>query len=299
MREHHPIRAIFLAVIGTSGDTWREWRRVATATRARDWLHFVLLPLGGDSLRTLCSASTARVVASAAAAALLWAGVYLINSLSDVEVDGHVGKNALVQAGSTTLQRAGRAVPVLLAGACCCAGSVGLVPALAALLAAAAGIVYSVGPRLKRRPVIGTLSNVAIFTPGLFLGVTDQDSLARAWWLVVPFSVLLVQNQIVHEVVDAGDDAAGRLLTTYRWGGRPGVAVVLVLVSLGGALALVARSPATLTLTLALSLLLPVPSLVVVARSNARARATRFRLLHRYYALAVGACFWVAGAPEP
>lgn len=262
----------------------------------REWLHFLLLPLAGVSLAQVTASSAVRLGGATVVASLLWAGVYLVNSFSDIGIDGR-SKNALVRAGPAALNLAGATVPVLLVGACGAALLVGVVPAVAALVTAGVGVVYSVGPRLKRLPVLGTLSNVAIFAPGLFLGATDGDSVARAWGLAIPFAVLLIQNQLVHEVADADDDAEGRLLTTYRWSGRAGVAALLGLSGVGGAIALLMRSSGVPSI--ALLLLLPIPALLFVAWTDARALAARCRALHRRYALVVGALFWLAAGPSP
>lgn len=153
---------------------------------------------------------------------------YGINGVTDRGLDRAVSKNALAGAASVP-----REVTTLLVASAVVALGVASLLGFAALGLAAcslfAGFVYSAPPRLKRLPFIGTLANVAIFAP-LPILATDLAVSRPVSVLEYVFVVLLMQNQLLHELSDVDEDARGGVRTTGAvlgtWGFR-GSALVL------------------------------------------------------------------------
>ena len=90
----------------------------------------------------------------------------------------------------------------------------------ATLLARSSGIVYSVGPRLKRYPVVGTLTNATNFTPLLWVGLPASGATDGTMILTQAFLLLLLQNQLLHEAADRDDDLRGGHRSIASDGGR-------------------------------------------------------------------------------
>jgi 4-hydroxybenzoate polyprenyltransferase len=97
--------------------------------------------------------------------------------------------------------------------------------------------VYSVGPRLKSVPFVGTLLNLPNFLPMLFVGMPQPTPSPRLIVLAVSFSALLLQNQLIHEAGDAAEDLRGGLQTTFL---RAGVRWTAALVMAAGMVVLLA-----------------------------------------------------------
>lgn len=196
-------------------------RRLVQAIRLRDWWHFLLLPLasGGPPL------AVARGVCLAFA---ILAFGYLVNGLSDRGLDSDTRKNPLGSSGRPALVAAGFALLALVLSL-----SGPLVVTLATVTSLAAGTVYSIGPRLKRFPLVGTLANAACFAPLLWLGVPDGAPRADLATLTALFVLLLLQNQLLHEAADRDDDARGRVLTTFRAIGRRPAALLAAALGVG------------------------------------------------------------------
>ncbi|PCC74377.1 UbiA family prenyltransferase [Nannocystis exedens] len=189
------------------------------ALRARQWAHFVPLPLAGAPLGDMLSGTCLiePVLWGILAGALCLACAYGLNAHADRGTDVP-GKNPLVGAevGAAAM------VPALACGlsAMVAAGHSGGPGAAAVSLAT--GALYSAGPRLKRLPGVGTLANVAIFAPLLALVGTPRTP--GFWGMSLVFTALLLQNQLVHERADAGEDRRAGAYTTAQWLGRAGVA---------------------------------------------------------------------------
>lgn len=182
------------------------------ATRIRHWWYFLPLPL-------LSWRPAADVVALAQlgrgvlVAGCILAFGYLVNGLSDRSLDGSAEKR-LAPADTS------RELHLWALGLACAAVGLAatgpLVVSSAALVALASGLLYSVGPRLKAVPVVGTLMNATHFAPLLLLGGAMDGALERPrWWVVATFCALILQSQLIHEAADARDDARGDVRTTY------------------------------------------------------------------------------------
>ncbi|MDC0723312.1 UbiA family prenyltransferase [Nannocystis bainbridge] len=211
---------------------WAGVRLGLRALRARQWAHFVPLPLAGAPLQDMFSGtcSMGPVLWACVAGALCLASAYGLNAYGDRGSDGR-GKNPLVGA-----QVGGAAVvPALACGllALVVAGqSGGLGPAAVSLTT---GALYSLGPRLKRLPGLGTLANVAIFAP--LLGLVGTPRSPGFWGMSLVFTALLLQNQLVHERADEAEDRRARVFTTAQWLGPAGVAAAGRWLALAGSAA--------------------------------------------------------------
>jgi 4-hydroxybenzoate polyprenyltransferase len=251
----------------------------ARALRPRQWRHFLLLPAA-----PLCVEwRTGAFVYGVGIAALALVYAYGLNSLSDGATDLDARKNPLVSIAVYPPE-----LPLLLFGAGL--GALGLslaaggtAPwAVGASLSAAT--LYSIGPRLKALPLIGTLVNAAIFAP-LLLVAPDATLSPPVRFLGTAFITLLLQNQLLHERADADEDAAARALTTGRvLGERATRAAVLWIGGLG--LALTASSaPSKATGLVAAAALAGVTARALLGPNGAAER----RRLHRRCSLCAGA----------
>src|SRR5262249_15234378 len=155
-----------------------------------------------------------------AIAALLLSYAYGLNAISDRATDLDERKNPLLH---VTDCRAALTV-VLAAGGAALLLSLLFPPIVraAAAISLASATVYSTGPRAKRVPVVGTLLNLGIFAPLLWLGRE------RPLWIeVVAFAVLLLQNQLLHERADAAEDAAAGVHSTASALGERGTLIAI------------------------------------------------------------------------
>lgn len=256
------------------------------ALRVRQWLHFMPLPLAGLTTPP-DAASSSTLAAGVVGAALSLAFAYGLNAITDRGSDASAQKNPL------------RGLAVVPA-------EVGVVVALAAVLAGAlaifvlgpvagaalgvsllAGLLYSAGPRTKRTPVLGALTNVLIFTPLLFLGIPSTEIPPFAG-LVVTFSVLLLQNQLLHEQADVEEDTRSADLSTARLLGETGVRWTTTALGLLSAPLVWLLEPSLAAGVLAGALLMGGGTLAWWVREPGRARRS-----HRGLALIGGSALFV------
>lgn len=166
---------------------------------------------------------------AAAGAALGYA--YAVNAIGDRTSDTRTEKNPLAGLGDVPPSALG----VTLAAAVASLGvslPLGLFASACIATSLFAATVYSVGPRAKSYPVAGLVANTLIFVPLLFACGEQPSTLGG---IVPTFVALLVQNQLVHELSDADEDARGGDLTTARLLGPAGVRVACVLVAAAAA----------------------------------------------------------------
>jgi hypothetical protein len=95
------------------------------------------------------------------------------------------------------------------------------------LLAAAT---YSVPPRLKGVPVVGTLWNAVMGVPGFFFTGGAPVGTPPLRPLVGLFALLLLVSQLLHEAADRDDDAGKVLTVATARGRRAALTAALVLV---------------------------------------------------------------------
>ncbi len=182
--------------------------------RARPWLHFLPLTAAGiDASQEAWSRSAPRAGCAAVAAACMFAYGYGLNAVVDRRMDHDVAKNPL--AGVHECPRHVAAMLASLAAlALLISVGLGRLTIVAATVSLLASTLYSAGLRLKARPGVGTLLNVAIFAPAMWLAVVPGHAPASLVAMLVAFSAMLVQNQLLHERADLVEDAAGGVRST-------------------------------------------------------------------------------------
>lgn len=213
------------------------WSLAWDTLRVRQWWYFALL--GAAPLAVGPAPGAGRLAMGVLAAGASLGFAYGINAIADRDGDHSPWKNPLI--GAADVPAPVHAL-VWATAALALALSVGLGAwsVVAGGLSVAAGVVYSVGPRFKARPILGTICNATIFTPLLALGTgpgTDAGGLAA---LSLAFVVLLTQNQLVHEVADAIEDAPAGVITTGGVLGPQGAFRAAAALGLVGSLVLVA-----------------------------------------------------------
>lgn len=263
--------------------------RALAMVRFREWFHFLVLPLAGlDPSRGVADNAWPGARGAAIAFCVLGFG-YLLNAVSDVGVDVDARKNPLLErAPGSAVVAMTVALAVAGLGLALTGPTVGLVATAVSL---ASGTLYSVGPRLKALPVVGTLANATNFVPLLWVGATSPDPpLARA--LAPAFVGLLLQSQIIHEAADAEGDGRAGLRTTFLVVGRRGSAALLALFGacpgIGSPVGLAERACLVAIYVVAVPL-----ALLFFAVDPPR--AARLRTLHRWSGLALGAALFLHG----
>lgn len=197
-----------------SGDVW-------TALRARQWWHFLGLPLVALDVGGLAGAEVWRVPVAALVAGCCLAVAYAINAVCERFTDRAPGKNPLVvrpELAGAVLRRCGVVAMVGVSGALWLGGWA----PWAVLVSLVAGVVYSASAWGKRAPVLGLLGNTLIFAPLMLLLHPGGELGAEGGVEAGLFVVLLAQNQLLHERADVEEDAAAGAWTTGRWLGARG-----------------------------------------------------------------------------
>lgn len=253
--------------------------RLVQAIRLRDWWHFLLLPLASAQ-------SALQLLRGVGIAFCILAFGYLVNGLSDRQLDSDLKKSALAHEPSGL-----RLLVALFAGLALLLSLSGpSAVTIATLVSLSAGTVYSVGPRLKRFPLVGTLANAACFSPLLWLGVRDGAPGFDLLTLGASFVLLLLQNQLVHEAVDREDDARGGVLTTFRALGPRATAGLAMALGIG--LSLLAPRPALAVAMLA-AFVLAFP-LALFRRGDDVTAMRTTRLVHRLSCIVAGGALFAA-----
>lgn len=264
---------------------------VLKTVRCHGWLHFLPLPLLSAGAWPFDVLPLLLAVLSAAATL---AFAYGLNDLRDGHLDtlrdsalrrrtglGHKGWRITL---------AGAAV-----GALVCAAALNLRSTIAVAVSLGVGWAYSVGPRIKRFPVAGTVANVGIFAPLAFVGQGPENGVVFVAFLV-SFSCLLLQNQLLHEVAHAEEDRReGVRTTTVKVGGR-----VSVFVSVGCGLAAAApivwlsfdRADGRLLAPAAFLAAFSLSHALVSPKAAVPLFAGRLRRLQRWVGLTLGALAW-------
>jgi 4-hydroxybenzoate polyprenyltransferase len=264
------------------------WADAARALRARQWLHFTTLPAAAIGAGAPLSLS--RLFLGSGVAASLLAYAYGANAIADRATDASARKNALAGVVAVPLRATGL---VLGSGALALAGALvlGGVATAAAAIVLVVATVYSTGPRWKATPGLGTLLNALLFAPlallafdGLGAALGSRPLLVR----VAAFVPMLLQNQLLHELADADEDARAGTLTSARVLGSAGVrAACVALGALGVGLAFVTAGPRVAALS---ALALAAMTAVAVAPKDAAAA----RAAHRRAGLVAGAIVFAA-----
>ncbi len=268
----------------------RTWFR---QVRARDWAHFLPLPLATFEPHAGAGAWLAAARGVAIAFAILAFG-YLLNSVSDRKMDLDARKNPFIVAGAGEHRYS--LVALVLAVLLLAAFSPW--PAqLAALSCLTIGWIYSMGPRIKSVPVVGTLANLGNFGPLLFVGMPHASLPPRFGWVALAFCAILLQNQLIHEAGDAVEDRGGGVRTTWltlgpRW--TSAAAALLGLAAAAAAAATVSTlQPPLVAAGVGTTFGVAFP--LLLARQGPQSpQAARLRLVHRWFALLFGAALFAA-----
>jgi len=263
-----------------------------TGARVPQFAHFLLLPLAGyDPSQPLGEATLSLGRGVLIAFCVLSFG-YLLNGLSDRHMDASVEKNPLVGGDPAPSHRLALGALLAAAAALSLAGPWPVGAATAICLVS--GVVYSVGPRLKRLPVLGTLANTTNFAPLLWVGIAGERAPLGMAPLTSAFTCLLLQNQLLHEAADRDEDRGGHLRTSVLvFGSRACAAAAAIL---GGGAALTAACTAPLSwLTWGIVPVFGAAFPLALARHGEDGRRmARARRVHRFCAVAVGALIFAS-----
>ncbi len=259
--------------------------------RFRAWARFLVLPVAGLELSEHPAASALALGRGLVIAFCVLGFGYLANSVGDRTMDRDPSKNPLL-GGWRDDALVRRALVLLALGALLASVAGPASVRLATLICLTSGWAYSLGPRLKGVPLIGTLMNVANFAPLLYVGVGAAGAPERLGWLLPAFAALLVQNQLLHEAADAPEDRAGALRTTFLQLGQ--VASALLAAASGAVVLMVALrvllrcgwSPAFALLAMPFVVLFPA---LLAWRGSAPAEMARLRVAQRWSAAVCGA----------
>jgi 4-hydroxybenzoate polyprenyltransferase len=257
--------------------------------RVRQWVHILPLPLATfDASVPAATALLAAVRGMANIFAILAFG-FLVNAIADRYMDRDARKNPLVVPGRNRYKLSLIALPAV---------SVALAAfspwpvQLATVSCLAVGVLYSVGPRLKTIPVVGTLANAAWYVPMLVLGMASPELPAGFGTIAIAFTALLLQNQLIHESGDRVEDEASGIRTTWvafgpRWSA--------LFAACAGALAIVMTTPALGPFRYAVgTVFIAVFPLLLAWDGLSAERAARLRVVHRWCAVLFGAALYAA-----
>ena len=205
----------------------------------RQWLHVLPLPLATFDATVPVDTALLAVARGIVNAFAILAFGFLVNAISDRHVDRDARKNPLLVPGRDGYKASLVTLPaVSIALAAFSPWPVQLATAFSLMV----GIVYSVGPRLKIIPVVGTLTNAAWYTPVLFLGMAGPSLPAGFGGIAIAFTTLLLQNQLIHEAGDRIEDEASGIRTTWLALGPRWTALLAACV---GAVATVVAAPSS------------------------------------------------------
>lgn len=267
--------------------------------RVPEWAHILPLPLATFDLAAPLDVSLPAAARGIANAFAILAFGFLLNAVSDRHVDRDTRKNPLLLPASVDYR-----------------WSLALLPTLSVLLASFSpwpaqlatfaclflGCVYSVGPRLKSIPVVGSLLNAVGFTPILILGMSGPELPPGFGNVALTFAALLLQNQFLHEAGDCIEDRASGIRTTWltlgpRWtallAAGAGLAALLAaagVTAAGGQVAVLLLIGGVFGL--GFPLLLARPQL-------SPASAARLRVYHRWCSVAAGSSLYLAWRLAP
>ncbi len=251
-----------------------------------------MLPLAGLGREDLPGLASGwpRALAGCLIAAGCLGFAYGINAILERHSDRSVAKNPLVGAPelaplATTYALAVAALALGLALV------LGRWAALACGLSLICGAAYSVGIRGagKHVPVLGLILNTGIFAP-LAAVLLLPSSIPPSWvHELAVFTLLLIQNQLVHELADDQEDRAAGARTTAQLLGRPNTVRVAVLTGFAVPLASIGLAPTSGQALLSSA----IAAVATVIAFEARRDPARSRRSHRAIAFAGGALLWL------
>lgn len=279
--------------IARASPTAHALRAWVDRVRLRHWAHFLVLPLATfDPAAGLAEASLAAARGIAIAFAILAFG-YLLNQVSDRGMDLDARKNPFIADESQQWL----SLAVLLAVALLLAAQSPWPAQLATLSCLAVGSIYSIGPRIKSTPILGSLANFGNFGPLLFVGMATTALPPRFGALVLVFAAVLLQNQLIHEAGDAVEDRGGGVRTTWLSCGPTWTSAMAAGLGVVATLATARLAhPGAVAALAGLSAVLfgAVFPLLLARRGGDWRQATRLRIAHRWCAAAFGALLFAA-----
>ena len=272
----------------------RKIRHLLRLYRVRDWIHILPVPLASFDLYAPRGSAWLAAGRGVASAFVILAFGFLLNSVSDRQVDRDGRKNPLIVAGAAGYQYS---LAVLLVLSLVLA-AVSPVPARLAILSCLAlGVIYSIGPRLKSVPVASSLTNAAGFTLMLFFGMSSATLPLGFGYVALAYATLLLQNQLMHEAGDQVEDRASGIRTTWLTLGPRWTALMAAFAGLGATIAavhIVPRAAVVPVVTIASTVfVLAFPLLLSWPRLKAR-EAARLRVIQRWCAVVLGAGLYAA-----
>jgi len=163
-------------------------------------------------------------------AALCLGIAYYVNNQSDRIIDGNADKNTLILRNDRGMRW------VIVCGLISVITTVAAffshtIIGLAVMISLLFGWIYSYIGRVKKYPFIGTLFNLFIFIPLLFFCYSGNYRPNLVYEIIAVFTAMMVQNQLIHEVMDQEEDRRGGIRTTYMVIGFP---MTLTLITVTG-----------------------------------------------------------------
>jgi len=257
--------------------------------RLRHWIHFLPAPLATFDPHAPSGSALFAAGRGVASAFTILAFGFLLNSVSDRQMDRDARKNPFVDpaAGEHRYSLAALLVVSLILA------TLSPWPAqLATLMCLLLGYVYSMGPRLKAIPIAGSLVNVGGFALLLFLGMRDTTLPPRFGYVVLVFASLLLQNQLIHEAADQLEDRAGGVETTWLTLGSRWTGVIAAFSGLAATFAttcLVPAIPLAAVVVLVGTAFAVAFPLLLAWRGQESNQAALLRVTHRWCAVLLGA----------
>jgi len=183
------------------------------------WWYFLVLPL------LYCPISLEHEHVLTALRGIIFAAsclgiAYYVNNQSDRIIDDNADKNALILTNNPSRRwviACGLISVITTAAAFLSHTVIGSAVMISVLI----GWIYSYIGRLKKYPFIGTLFNLFIFIPLLFFCYSGNYQPNRIYEIIAVFTAMMVQNQLIHEVMDQSEDRRGGIRTTYMVIGFP------------------------------------------------------------------------------
>jgi 4-hydroxybenzoate polyprenyltransferase len=255
--------------------------------RVRQWWYFLALPLAGVDLHDASASLALSLIRGVLIAACVLSFGYLLNAVADRSMDLEAEKNPLLAEPPRSFEGLLLALALF---ALSLAATGPLIVLAATSVSLVSGWIYSTGPRLKAWPVIGTLLNVTNFAPLLLFGVSETPPRKELWLLVIIFSALIVQNQLLHEASDAEEDRGGHVQTTFLKLGPRGSAMLAFVAGVVVALASACfgGSASRVFLAAHLGLFAAAFPLWLALGGETPARMERARVAHRWCSVLSG-----------
>jgi 4-hydroxybenzoate polyprenyltransferase len=213
---------------------------------------------------------------------------YGINAVAERHSDRSATKNPLVAAPELAPLATASALTVAVL-AFALALTLGPWALLACGLSLTCGAAYSVGIAGKHVPVLGLVLNTGIFAP-LAAVLLRPDAIPPSWaHELAVFGLLLIQNQLVHELADYEEDRAAGARTTAHLLRRRSTIRMTALAGLAVPLVSIALAPSTGQALLSSA----IAGIATVIAFESRRDPARARRVHRAIAFAGGAALWL------